>query len=249
MQDRAAKTRRQLIRAAAEAFDRAGFAGSSIWQICALAGVSQGALHFHFGNKQGLGGAVEATAAGILRCVTAPDPARHPSPLQLLVDTSHALASRIACDQVLRAGFGLAHDPAWSGETSLWLLWRDWVRGLLTVARQEGGLAPRIDLDDAVSAVTAMMAGVEGLGRDRGYGGPSTRSVTPFWRLVLPQLSAESLRGRIDAAGSRSAGPGEPPLGEWPFDDRPAPDACGAPSVWGVCSVPGGELSGSGSQA
>ncbi|MER6349195.1 ScbR family autoregulator-binding transcription factor [Streptomyces sp. NPDC001595] len=246
MQDRAAKTRRQLIRSAAEVFDRGGFAGSSIGQICALAGVSQGALHFHFGNKQALGEAVESTAAEILLCVTGQVPAGHPDPLQLLVDTSHTLAHRLSHDPVLRAGFGLGHDAAWHSEVSLWQHWRDWVRGLLAVAGRQGSLAPGVDLDDAVSAITAVMAGVEGLERDAARA-RSARSVTPFWRLVLPQLAAEAVRGRIEAAGSCTPEDGEPPLESWRFDDGTAPHECAAMPDGQLCCVPYREMSGSAS--
>lgn len=236
MQDRAAKTRRQLIRSAAEVFDRAGFAGSSIGRICALAGVSQGALHFHFKNKQALGEAVESTAADMLCCITGQDPARHPAPLQLLVDTSHTLARWVSHDPVLRAGFRLAHDAAWHGGTNLWHHWRDWVRGLLTVARQRGSLAPGVDLDDAVSAVTAVMAGVEALDRSRD-GTPSSESVTPFWRLVLPQLSAEHVRGRIDAAGSHATAGESPAADRW-FASRRTPGGCATPAAREMCFAP-----------
>ncbi|MFF0753027.1 ScbR family autoregulator-binding transcription factor [Streptomyces sp. NPDC004267] len=221
MQDRAAKTRRQLIRSAAGLFDQAGFAGTSIGQICAAAQVSHGALHFHFRNKHALGEAVEATASEILRCVIGPVPVRHPAPLQLLVDTSHVLATRVARDPLLRAGFGLALDPAWPGGASPWQPWRDWVRGLLRLARRQGSLTPGVDLDGAVTAITAVTAGLEGLQRAPDRAG-SVASLTPFWRLVLPQLAAEPVRGRIDAAGSLA-----PAGGPDAERHRPGPDGDG----------------------
>jgi AcrR family transcriptional regulator len=242
MQDRAAKTRRQLIRSAAELFEQDGFAGSSIGQICARAGVSRGALHFHFRNKQALGEAVESTAVEILLCVTGQVPARHPAPLQFLVDTSHTLAQRVSCDPVLRAGFGLAHDAAWHSEVSLWQHWRNWVRGLLDIARQQGNLAVDVDLEDAVSAITALMAGLEGLERDPARD-RIAQSVTPFWRLVLPQLAAEPVRGRIEAAGSFAAAVGEPPLERWQWEDRVAPHECGSMPDAELCCAPHREMS------
>jgi AcrR family transcriptional regulator len=237
MQDRAAKTRRQLIQSAAEVFDRSGFAGSSIGQICALAGVSQGALHFHFRNKRALGEAVESAAAEILCRLTAQDPAPHPAPLQLLVDTSHRLVRQVFQDSVLRAGFGLAHDAAWGSGTMLWPLWRDRVHRLLMAARQQGSLAPGVDVDEVVSTVTAVTAGVEALERGRNSA-PSRSPMTPFWRLVLPQLTAEGVRDRIDATGSRFALTSEPPSPDWRFEDWPPADRTTAPAEREICCVP-----------
>ncbi|MFE1576864.1 ScbR family autoregulator-binding transcription factor [Streptomyces fradiae] len=206
MQDRAAKTCRRLIRSAAEVFDRNGFTGSSVGRICAVAQVSHGAMHFHFRSKQALGEAVESSAAEILRGVTGPVPERHPAPLQLLVDVSHTLARRLSDDPVLRAGFGLARDPAWSNGECLWQHWREWVRGLLDLAGRQDQLAPGVDLDDAALAITAVMAGLEELRRRPVR--PPEQTVTPFWRLVLPQLAAEGVRDRLDPGGGPPSGGG-----------------------------------------
>ncbi|MFF9839862.1 ScbR family autoregulator-binding transcription factor [Streptomyces sp. NPDC013740] len=246
MQDRAAKTRRLLIRSAAEVFDRGGFAGSPIGRICALAEVSQGALHFHFRNKQALGEAVQAAAVEILLCVTGPVPVWHPAPLQLLVDTSHALAERVGGDLVLRAGFGLSRDPGWRGGPSPWQHWREWVREVLLLARRQGALAPGVELDDAVAAVTAVMVGVEGLERDPAAARP-VPSLTPFWRLVLPQLAAAAVRGRTDPAGAAVRLGAEPAPGHRRAVGRPVPHACPAPLDAELCGVPYRELSGSAS--
>lgn len=50
----AAETRDALLAAAREAFGQHGFAATSLEQISALAGVSRGALHHHFGDKHQL---------------------------------------------------------------------------------------------------------------------------------------------------------------------------------------------------
>ncbi|WP_374984524.1 ScbR family autoregulator-binding transcription factor [Streptomyces fradiae] len=223
MQDRAAKTCRRLIRSAAEVFDRNGFTGSSVGRICAVAQVSHGAMHFHFRSKQALGEAVESSAAEILRDVTGPVPDRHPAPLQLLVDVSHALARRLSDDPVLRAGFGLAHDPAWTNGECLWQQWREWVRGTLDLAGREDQLAPGVDLDDAALAITAVMAGLEELRRRPVR--PTEQTVTPFWRLVLPQLAAEGVRGGLAPEGGPPSGGAGRSQDEGGSDASEAPEA------------------------
>ncbi|MEU9701205.1 ScbR family autoregulator-binding transcription factor [Streptomyces sp. NPDC047981] len=200
-QDRAVRTRQELIRSAAEAFNRGGFAQSSLTEISTRAGVSNGALHFHFSNKRALGEAVEAAAARTLHHIMGSCPVGAHSPLQLLVDTSHILAQRLTDDDVLRAGFRLGNDATWHPRAQLWMAWRNWVRFMLTLASGEGDLAADVALNDAVAAVTAAVVGFEVLGR-ADVEWCSRESVTRFWTLMLPRLSADPAAAGIDAAGT-----------------------------------------------
>ncbi|MGW6568822.1 ScbR family autoregulator-binding transcription factor [Streptomyces sp. NPDC054975] len=202
-QDRAVRTRQELIRSAAEAFNRGGFAQSSLTEISSRAGVSNGALHFHFSNKKALGEAVESAAAQTLHHIMGACPVGDLSPLQLLVDTSHILAQRLSDDIVLRAGFQLGNDATWQARVQLWMAWRNWVRFMLTLAAGEGDLAADVTLNDAVSAVTAAVVGFEVLGRADGEW-CSQQSVTRFWTLLLPRLCSEPALAGIDASGTRT---------------------------------------------
>ncbi|WP_031084133.1 ScbR family autoregulator-binding transcription factor [Streptomyces sp. NRRL WC-3549] len=188
-QDRAVRTRQELIRSAAVAFDRSGYALSSLTEISRGAGVSSGALHFHFSSKQALGMAVEESAARALADIVAVHARHHPAPLQHLVETSHVLARRLDEDVVLRAGFGLAADATWMEDVSLWRTWRSWVRTTLTSARREAALSPDVPIEDAVSAVTAAVVGAQALGRFDVEWSPEY-ALTQFWNLMLPRISA-----------------------------------------------------------
>ncbi|MGW8883001.1 ScbR family autoregulator-binding transcription factor [Streptomyces sp. NPDC055749] len=190
-QDRAVRTREELIRSAAEAFARSGFGLSSLSDISARAGVSSGALHFHFGSKRELGEAVESAAEQTLHGIIAPCLPSHPDPLGLLVGTSRVLAQRLSQDAVLRAGFGLGSDATWQGGVKLWLEWRSWVRSTLTLARERGDLAAGVPLEAVVSAVTTAVVGSEVMGRADEEWSPCM-AVTQFWSLMLPRLAVRA---------------------------------------------------------
>ncbi|MCX5387498.1 ScbR family autoregulator-binding transcription factor [Streptomyces sp. NBC_00083] len=200
-QYRAVRTRQELIRSAAEIFDHSGYAEASIATISSRAGVSNGALHFHFKNKRALGQAVELAAAQALLHITGRVPLRHPAPLQLLVDTSHALARCLRYDPVLRAGFSLGNDATWQSDVKLWEQWQDWIQLMLTVARDQGGLGADVAIEDAVFAIAAMVAGLDALTRT-GVDWDAGEAVTRFWRLTLPQLAAETARAELRPGGS-----------------------------------------------
>ncbi|HEY9439386.1 MAG TPA: ScbR family autoregulator-binding transcription factor [Streptomyces sp.] len=188
-QDRAVRTHQELIRSAAEAFDRYGFASASLTGISTGAGVSSGALHFHFSSKRALGEAVESAAAQALMAILTVRPPGNPTPLQLLVHVSQLLGTRLTEDAVLRAGFALAADATWQGTGALWPQWCTWVRSVLELAGSEGDLAADVVLDDAVAAVTTVVVGSQVLGRADSAWCPRL-AVTRFWNLLLPRISA-----------------------------------------------------------
>ncbi|MGK5698128.1 TetR family transcriptional regulator [Streptomyces sp. URMC 128] len=66
-QDRAAVTRAALIEAAAEEFERDGYAGVSLGRVSHAAGLSNGALTFHFRSKADLADAVVDSALAAVR--------------------------------------------------------------------------------------------------------------------------------------------------------------------------------------
>ncbi|MFJ9946594.1 TetR family transcriptional regulator [Kitasatospora sp. NPDC091207] len=66
-QERAQHTRRALLRAAAGEFDRHGYAGTSLSRVSRAAGVTMGALTFHFPTKASLADAVRADAITLTR--------------------------------------------------------------------------------------------------------------------------------------------------------------------------------------
>ncbi|MFE0986443.1 ScbR family autoregulator-binding transcription factor [Streptomyces rochei] len=202
-QERAVRTREALIRSAAEIFDREGFTGASLTAICARAGVSSGALHFHFTTKAALANAVEEAAARILRSITdRPAPARS-SLLQHLVDVTHALAAALRQDAVLRAAFGLGADAARPPHADLRVLWQAWVARAMRRAEERGELCAGVTAEGAVTAVVAATVGFEALGaRDAAW--LSRRTITQFWLLLLPTIARATLRPELEAGGART---------------------------------------------
>ncbi|MGW0752566.1 ScbR family autoregulator-binding transcription factor [Streptomyces sp. NPDC002587] len=214
-QDRAARTRESLVRAAAEVFAEQGFATASIAAISRRAGVSAGGLHFHFESKTALARAVEDRAAQALRRVTVGRDAvgeaagaTGGNALQVLVDSTHALMALLAGDVVVRAGFGLCADASRTSGVDLRRQWSLWVEEMVRAGEREGVLAEGVCPRDAASAVVASTVGLEVLGAcERDWVAPHT--VTRFWTLMLPRLAAGETLGALMPEGSgNQAGPG-----------------------------------------
>jgi AcrR family transcriptional regulator len=202
-QERAARTRRALIRAGAEVFAKEGFALASLSAISRRAGVSNGALHFHFESKKALAHAVEAEALVAVRQVVRDAVGLGGGPLQVLVDATYGLMGRIADDVVVRAGFELCDDPRRSGDPSLRREWQGWVEETLLRAEQDGWLAEGVSADDAATAVVAATVGFEVLGgQDEAW--LSAQKVTGFWDLLLPRLTERHALVSMGADESRT---------------------------------------------
>ncbi|MEE1769433.1 ScbR family autoregulator-binding transcription factor [Streptomyces sp. JV185] len=201
-QERAARTRDTLIRSAAEVFDREGFSAASLTSISSRAGVSNGALHFHFASKAALVDVVEEEALTRLLAVTNSALPPGTSHVQLLVDVTHALTDALRGDVVLRVGFALSGKASRQCRLDLRDRWRCWAEETLKQAEFAGELRRGTGVQDVVTAVVAATIGFEVLGvRESAW--LSTSTVTRFWRLLLPTLvPAASLAG-IEAGGTR----------------------------------------------
>jgi AcrR family transcriptional regulator len=203
-QDRAVRTRTALIESAAALFDREGYELASLSTISARAGVSSGALHFHFTSKAALADAVGQAAAQRLEGITQQ---RADDALQTLIDVTHALVQALDRDVVLRAGFGLSdsleHVRVGAGLRGKW---QGWVEDSLARADREGALAPENSAQDAATAVVAVTAGLETLGRQDEWW-LSHAPLTRFWQLILPRLVEPSRLDTLVASGSGAGVP------------------------------------------
>ncbi|MFI0811939.1 ScbR family autoregulator-binding transcription factor [Streptomyces echinatus] len=206
-QERAVRTRNTLIESAAELFDRDGYDVATLSTISARAGVSSGALHFHFTNKATLADAVGQAAALRLELITRQEAG---GALQMLIDATHALVWHLNHDVVLRAGFGLndrlEHVRDGAG---LRAKWQAWVEHAFVRADREGALAPGPLARDAATAVVAFTSGLGILGRQDAWW-RSHAPLTRFWRLLLPALAESSCLDALVASGTKSLAPAAP---------------------------------------
>ncbi|MGR8006928.1 ScbR family autoregulator-binding transcription factor [Streptomyces hypolithicus] len=204
-QERAARTRESLIRAAAEAFAQEGFAVASLATISRRAGVSNGALHFHFENKKALAQAVEDEAAQAMRRVTRVATQGESSALQTLVDVTHHLMGALAGDIVVRAGFELGGDQSRGNGATLRQEWQRWIEETLRWAEREGSLADGVSAQRATQTIVAATVGFVVLGCEDAKW-LSERNITGFWELMLPLLTARQVMPAGSGAPARGNG-------------------------------------------
>ncbi|MBM7170159.1 TetR family transcriptional regulator [Streptomyces sp. G44] len=187
-QQRAVHTRDALIRSAAETFERCGYVQAKLAEISSSAGVSAGALHFHFANKAAVASTVETAAADALRGAVRAAQVPGMNAMQRLTAASHALAEALRHDVVARAGFHLSCRTPQRTGPDLRQEWHACVRRLLAAAEAEGLLAEHVRPEDASVPVIAATTGLEVLG-DADPRWLSPGALAGFWRFILPCLA------------------------------------------------------------
>ncbi|RCH70042.1 TetR family transcriptional regulator [Streptomyces sp. SDr-06] len=184
-QERALRTRDALIHSAAEAFERHGYALAKLADISAGAGVSVGALHFHFESKAAVATSVETAAATRLR--RAAESAQRPgmNALQRLTGTSFALADQLRSDVVSRAGLRLSTEGVRESSLDLRREWQAFVRRELAETSHQDLLDAPVERTDMADLIVAATTGFELLSRrDPAWGAPPL--LNTFWSLILP---------------------------------------------------------------
>ncbi|MFD8571749.1 ScbR family autoregulator-binding transcription factor [Streptomyces sp. NPDC059639] len=204
-QERAARTQNALVRSAAELFERRGYEKASLNEISSGAGVSRGALHFHFDTKAEVADAVEAAAVRALRHAVESLPTQDGSALQGLMDLSHCLAGLLVRDAVVRAGFLLSCEAGERACIDLCQEWQTHVHGFVARAANEGSLAPEVSQEGLVNAVVAATVGLAVLSRsDKGW--LTGRALTGFWKVLLQAVADPRTSAGLQPDGTRREG-------------------------------------------
>jgi len=161
-QERARRTRRAILLAAAGCFAEGGYAAATTSEIAARAGVTKGALAFHFPAKAAIASAiVEECYEQWPSLVTGALPS-HDRMLDLIGEVFARVAAQIREDPIVRATVRLQAERSQIGEP-LHMPYVDWIAtatGLFQTAAEQGEL--RAGADPAALA-RASVAGFQGV--------------------------------------------------------------------------------------
>ncbi|MFF4011861.1 ScbR family autoregulator-binding transcription factor [Streptomyces sp. NPDC001717] len=207
VQERSERTRRKLVHAGAEWFHRHGYANATLGGIAGSAGVTKGALYFHFASKDELAVAVQERGRALLDESLRALEASGLSPLQSLVDATHWLARALHDEPAVPASFRLTKECA-DTLPSLTDFHRVWVSaacGLLRRARDAGELREGCSWESAESLVAATVCGIEVMAGTGMPGAELQRRVAALWTLLLPGLVPEGAAGGFRTAAPRAA--------------------------------------------
>lgn len=182
--------------------------GTSIAAIATGAGVSQGALHFHFRTKHQI--ALAVIDEQNVRTFAAVDPV-DPSPIAGLVRVSRHMVDLLLADPVVRAGIRLSLDnEVFAGATSS--AYDQWINGVADEFRRAvavGELRTELTAEQLGATMVSYFTGVQLVSRVRTGHADLFGAVRTIWTVLLDgvvdQAHRARLRGTVDAAfGTRS---------------------------------------------
>ncbi|MGW7529112.1 ScbR family autoregulator-binding transcription factor [Streptomyces sp. NPDC054783] len=143
-QDRALQTRQSVLESAAAVFAEKGFPGVTILDVAEHAGLTKGAIYFHFANKEALAEAVVQEFYRRLPLIVDPALELGLSPLRTVVEALQRTATAFRDDRVIQAGARLQIERSYIGATlpAPYVDFETLLTGLLTQADEAGELRP-----------------------------------------------------------------------------------------------------------
>ncbi|MFX4294938.1 ScbR family autoregulator-binding transcription factor [Streptomyces bohaiensis] len=197
-QERAERTRRALITAAAELFDQHGYHGVGLNAILRRAGVTTGAMYFHFASKDDLARAVIVGQADGLELEIGTRGLQH------LVDLCRHIAVTMRSDVLLRAGVRLAVEQSEANllDYSIYGWWSSRFADCLETAREMGQLRPGVDVDTFARVIVAAFTGTQTMSRLADSWSDLPERIEEMLRCLLPALAPDDVLATLTIPGA-----------------------------------------------
>ncbi|GAQ51748.1 ScbR family autoregulator-binding transcription factor [Streptomyces acidiscabies] len=199
-QRRAEVTRTALIRAAAEMFGQVGFERATVKGIAERAGLTLGAVYFHFRNKEHLAREIVVSQALF---VVPPHPSEG---LQHVVDLTLMWACRMLSDPLLQAGARLVMDQEnfVAPEQNSHRQWADVLVEHLRAARARRELSPGVDVEELARVLVNACTGAQIHSRIETEYQDLPDRVEAIWRCLLPGIATPATAARIEYGAGRA---------------------------------------------
>ncbi|MFF9042124.1 ScbR family autoregulator-binding transcription factor [Streptomyces sp. NPDC014892] len=196
-QERAVKTRRTVLEAAATVFAEHGYTAATVADILKTAGVTKGALYFHFDSK-------EALARGVLEVQTDQRLPEQEIKLQEMVDVAMTVAHRMRHDSLLRAGARLSADPIGRRHYgSAWPLWVGMLAEIVSQAHQRGETLSHVVPHEVAELVVSAFNGVQLYSQLETNLEDVEYRVSVLLQHLLPSVASPAVLMRLDVAPDR----------------------------------------------
>ncbi|MEU5237370.1 ScbR family autoregulator-binding transcription factor [Streptomyces lydicus] len=193
-QDRAIRTRRVILEAAASVFDEQGYDRATIAEVLERAGVTKGALYFHFASKEQL--ALAVLEEQVVDIAVEPQKIK----LQEFVDSGQVLAYRLRRDPIQRGAARLAVEQGSNhlDRKQSMISWTRFVEGLLNEARARGEILESIVVRDTAELFVGAFAGLQMMSHAMTDQADLSHRLTVFFEHTLPSIAVPAVLAKLN---------------------------------------------------
>ncbi|MDT0306689.1 ScbR family autoregulator-binding transcription factor [Streptomyces sp. DSM 44917] len=163
-QERAVRTRAEILRAAGELFAQHGYHATSVQDVADRTGMTKGAVYFHFSSKEELALALATAHSASLPPLIREVQAKGLDALHTAEEILNRACVSLQNDPVTRAVAQLQFErPAIPGLPLPHAEWTKLLAALLTLAKFNGELREGVDPEAAARALVAALLGIQHL--------------------------------------------------------------------------------------
>ncbi|MFI1205400.1 ScbR family autoregulator-binding transcription factor [Streptomyces sp. NPDC020883] len=200
-QDRAIRTRRVILEVAAAVFDEQGFDRATIAEILSRAGVTKGALYFHFPSKEEL--ALAVLHEQVLDIAVRPQQIK----LQEFVDAGQILAYRLRHDPIQRGAARLAIEQGSNhlDRRESMTAWTGFVEGMLKESKARGEILESVNVRDAAELFVGAFAGLQMMSKAFTDQNDVSHRLTVFFEHTLPTIAVPAVLTKLRIDPDRGA--------------------------------------------
>lgn len=204
-QARARKTRAAIIRGAAVAFQKRGYGSTSLSDVSAAAGVTKGALYFHFDSKEALALAIIDAQHEASRTIGRKLLDDNVPGLHAILIVSIELAKQLHDDPVVSAGVRLTIDAV-NFRAPVRGPYLDWMVACEEFLRRgisEGDIVPSVDVSAAAHFIISAFTGVQIVSDVLTGREDIEQRLVEMWAVILPALVPAERWGELSELPSR----------------------------------------------
>lgn len=192
MQQRAVLTRARVLTAAAEVFARTGFLATSMNDIVDQAGVTKGAVYFHFASKEALAVAIVEEQFRQWPAVVEAITRNSPDELTAIVALTYEVGARFRDDVLVTAGIRLSFERGLvnADMPTPFVGWMTQLQSMFARARKDGLLREGVMPAAAARALVGAFFGIQHVSEILAARLDLETRLDEFWKIFLTGIAA-----------------------------------------------------------
>ncbi|WP_247041151.1 ScbR family autoregulator-binding transcription factor [Arthrobacter rhizosphaerae] len=196
VQERARVTKGSILAGAAAVFEEVGYGSASLSAVAERAGVTKGALYFHFCSKGDLALAVIQAQHALVTEDARRAALSGRDALSIMIMICGSLGRQLVREPVVRAGVRLTLEASAFGQ-QVTEPYHDWIRTMESLTRQgqaKGEIKELVDAAAFARYLVASFTGVQMLSTILTERADVLERIEDMWSILLPALVPESKR-------------------------------------------------------